>query len=111
MRRLNTHDIFVGMRLVKVAGVKEVLQDVAKNGGKDDFKVGFELIADIIGNCGEPKAEKTMLELLSGPLEISVEDLSKMDFLELIEKIKELGEVVGKEDWISFFDSVLKVMR
>lgn len=116
MRALQTHDIFKAMGVIKHLGVqdeiKKIALDMEKNKKKaDQREVGIELIMRVIGNASDPKAEQSLYEFLAGPLEINPEDISTMDPVALVEKIKELSNYVDAESWKSFFKSVASLMR
>lgn len=113
MRRLNGQDLICGCRLVRYAKIKEALAGIVNmiRSGAKDTVVGFELIVEVLGNLSDPEAEKALWAFLAGPLEMDPQELAKTDALEIFDKVEALGEVIGKDDWLAFFERLSKMMR
>lgn len=114
MRGLQTHDVFVALKIANSAGIKEEFQKMAlkvtENSKIDERKIGLEFLMNILGNCADDKTEALIYDFLGNILEIAPGDIKVMNPLELIEKIKELQTVISIEEWKSFFQSVAQVL-
>lgn len=100
MRKLQTSDVFELARLIKRAGIKDELKDVALKANKEDIEgTGFDLIFGVVEKLTEQKVEDDLYKFLSGPLEESPEEVKVMDPLELVEKIMRIADM---EKWKAF---------
>ena len=115
MRNLNTSDIFRAMRVVKAAKIRNEIKLIALQMTEEKEikveEVGVDLFLSIIEGLSEVNSEEMMYEFLAGPLEVGKEDIAKMDVAELIQKIKELGEMQGEEGWKGFFKLLRDLIR
>lgn len=114
MRKLQTHDVFMALKLIRAAGVKDevramvqMVETKEKNGQKFNIRdAGMEFIFGLLEKFAGTESENAFYELLSGPLEIDVEEIKTMDPLDLVEKIQGLQEVIDGERFKNFFKSV-----
>lgn len=114
MRKLQTHDVFMALKLVRAAGVKDEVSRIfkltevmEKQGKKISIRdVGIEFILGVMEKLAGTESENAFYELLAGPLEIEVEEIKTMDPLDLIEKVQGLQEVIDGERIKNFFKSV-----
>lgn len=109
MRKLQTHDVFMAMKLVRVANIRdefEKIQKLASKKGANVNDIGYEFIFGVIEKLSGTEAENAFYELLAGPLEMDANDIKTMDPLELINTIKAMSEVINVEEWSAFFKSV-----
>ena len=117
MRQLKSTDIFAALRVVKEIGIKEEMKDLAQaiqKGPVSEQKqreMGVELIMGILGNAGSQQAENAVFRFLSGPTEISVEELRDMDALDFVKKIGDLATSIDIEAWKAFFTSLVGQMK
>lgn len=115
MRRLKSCDVFTAMRLIKAAGVKEEFERVAlyvRQAGKLNVnELGAELIFSVIEGLASAGAEQKFYEFVSGPLEMSAEEVKEMELFDLIDMIKSYKDVEDPERLKAFFDSVAAIMR
>ena len=119
MRKLQTHDVFMALKVVRAAGVREEVKRVAlltklkeKNGEEIKLEdIGVDFILGCIEKLSGTESEYAIYDLLSGPLEMHPEEIMVMDPLELIEKITGLKEVIDMEAMKSFFKSVAALME
>lgn len=116
MRKLKAEDLFAALRVVKAVGVKDEVVALAsamkeKTDKKTQEQVGTELILGVLANCGDEAAEMAFYKFLSGPTEVSVPDLRKMDLMEFAELIKELVVETDIEAWKGFFGSLAGVLK
>lgn len=113
MRNLQTHDVFMALKIANSTGLKEEFKriaiNVSNNANADEKEIGLDLIFTLLGRCADDKTEKLIYEFLGGILEIDPNEIKTMNPLELIEKIKELNTVIPVEEWKSFFQSFLQV--
>lgn len=114
MRNLQTHDVFVALKIANSAGIKEEFQKMAlmASEGKNinEREIGISFIMTILGHCAEEQTERLIYDFLGGILEISPADIRTMNPLELVEKIKALKEVISVDEWKAFFQSVSQVL-
>lgn len=114
MRGLQTADIFTAARIVKSAQIAdEVKVMAAAMDEKKDVSVldfGVEMVVRVFEKLVGTESEKAIYKFLSGPLEIPEKDIAKMDPIDLIDKIKELQEVIDVERWKSFFVQLSKFL-
>lgn len=114
MRKLQTHDVFMGLKLVRAAGVKDEVSRIFKlmeTKKKEEEKVsirdvGLEFILGVMEKLAGTESENAFYELLAGPLEIEAEEIKTMDPLDLIDKVQGLQEVIDGEKLKNFFKSV-----
>lgn len=101
MRKLQTSDVFELARLVKKINIKEELKEVAMkaNADSDVYSVGFEMIFSLMEKFAENNSEEALYEFLSGPLEISKEEIKVMDPLDLVEKLSKIADI---DRWKAF---------
>ena len=104
MKSFTANDLFKAMRLVKHSGVREdiksILSGIADGKDVDLEKVGLDAIMSAVFAFAEEGIQNELYELLSGPWEMSVEEIGTMSLTALCEKIK---ETVKSEDLRSFF--------
>lgn len=115
MRNLQTHDIFVAMKVVNSVGVAEEIKRVAllvaEKKETNVNKIGVELLFNIMAKCANDETENLFYEFLGGILEMDMNDIKVMDPMKLIENIKKLKEVISVEQWKAFFQSLLNLIR
>jgi len=114
MRGLQTTDIFTAARIVKSAKIADEVKVIAA--AMDDKKevsvldFGVEFIVAVFEKLVGTESEKAIYKFLSGPLEIPEKEIAKMDPIDLIDKIRELREVVDVERWKRFFEQLSKFL-
>lgn len=110
MRKLQTIDLFNALRLIKRADLKEELKPVLAKAANGEFTaqdMGIEAIIDFIGIMTEKKAEYAIYEVLSGPFEMTAEDVGAMDLTLFIDNL----EVLAKENNLrTFFQALFGLM-
>lgn len=95
MRRLTTPDIFAAARAVMGCGLREELRkkirDIAKGDGElslDDIGIDTVLLA--MEALTTKDAEKTVYEVLSGPFEMTAEEVEAMPLDEMLANLETL---------------------
>ena len=115
MRNLQTHDIFVAMKVVNSVGVADEIKRVAlmvsEKKEVNIDKIGIEFLFSIMAKCANDNTENLIYEFLGGILEMDPKDIKVMDPMELVENIKKLNEVISVEQWKAFFQSLLNLIR
>lgn len=116
MRKLENHDLFLFLRVANTVGIKEevlkIANEVKKNGKNVTAEsVGVDFIFNLLAKCGDPTAEKTIYEFLSGILEVSVDELYHGDPLTLMKQLKEYTSLIEVEEWKAFFTSLVGLMK
>ena len=114
MRKLQTHDVFMALKLVKAAGVKDevsriyqIVEVKEKEGKKLNIKdVGIEFVLGLMEKLAGTESENAFYELLAGPLEKEAEEIKTMEPLDLIDEVEKLKEVIDGERFKRFFKSV-----
>lgn len=107
MRNLQTGDLFELVRLINKIGIKEELKEVAMkiDENSSQKQAGFEIIFSLIEKCAEKNSERAFYELLSKPFECSIEEVEKIDPLDLVENILAIASV---EKWKSFLKLAIR---
>jgi len=115
MRKLETHDLFVAMRLVNTSGIKEEFEKMAVKVA--DMKqvnlqeVGISFLISVLSGCSNDSSEKLIYEFLGGILEIAPDEIRKMDPMDLVKNLQELKNVINVEEWKAFFISLRKILH
>ena len=113
MRELQTHDVFVALKVVRAAGVKDEIRKVAALvAEKEKIKiedVGLEFIFGLFEKV--PEAENAIYDLIGGILEIKPSEIRTMNPFELFEKLEQLKEFVSTEQAKRFFKYVAALME
>ena len=107
MRKLNTKDAVNFMRLLKKAGVRQIVVDLledAKNkqGEESVEKIGINAVFALLEGVTTAEAEAELYKFLSGPFEKTPEEIETM---ELIDLINSLGTLAEENDLERFFTS------
>lgn len=95
MRKLNTSDVFAMARVVRASGMREELRALIKRAAESGAKVedvGIDGFLTILEALAEKKAESAIYEALSGPFEVTAQEVSVMQLDELTEKLTQLAE-------------------
>lgn len=116
MRKLNGHDVFMALRVLKKIEIKEELVELAKAvndkaNNLNQTTLGAKLILSVLANCGDEGAEKAFFEFLAGPLESTGEALAGTELTELFTMTGELIQSIDVEEWKAFFTSLVKMLR
>ena len=93
MRKLKTSDIPAFCRCLKKLGMKEKIQNIAKeaNNTQDVWDRGFDLIWDIFDLATEADGEMSLYTFLAGPFEMTPQDVADLDFETLMNNLKQLA--------------------
>lgn len=106
MRKINGHDVFEAMRLIQKSGLKDklapVVAEIAKKGTAvtDAGVIGILTMIEVFGTNG---CERMIWEWLSGPLEVTPEEISVEDLGALADHL----EALGRENNVQHFFAVL----
>lgn len=116
MRKLNGHDVFMALRVLKKIEIKEELVELAKAindkaNNLNQTTLGAKLILSVLANCGDEAAEKAFFEFLAGPLESTGDELASTELTKLFNMTGELIQAMDLEEWKAFFTSVVKMLR
>lgn len=105
MRKLNTQDAFKMARLLKYAGVKEIILDSYKKGKEtiNAQELGVEIIFTLVDSFGDKKVELDFYDLVGGITEKGAEVVMNQDLSATIEDVKAIW---NENDMASFFNSV-----
>lgn len=110
MRKLNTSDIFAALRLIRAANLREEIKPLLKRvseGSASVEDVGIDGIISALEMLAEKKAERAIYEVLSGPLEISPDEVGALDILEFAQKIEQIAK---ENDMKAFFGYVSDIL-
>lgn len=108
MKKANTGDMFKLMRLIdelKISDtVYEMIKEVEEKGTNNVNveRMGFNLIATLISKASTKEAEIKIYDFLSGPFEMTAEEIQCMDYTEFG---KGIGQVLDLNSIIGFFKS------
>lgn len=110
MRSLQTRDIFAMARVVTSLNLKDEIKKIAdkvdKNSNAND--VGYEVIFTIFSKCTDENSEKKIYEFLAGPLEIKVEEVAKLDPVDLVERVLQIADI---DKWKSFLSKASQLIK
>lgn len=108
MRKINTSDAFKAARLIKHAGIKDMILEKYKEGADLQDKsadatrrFGVEIVFQIIDSLAEARMEAEFYDLLGGILE--KQNLAEQPLADTIEDIK---AIFADNDMQAFFSSV-----
>ena len=130
MRKLNITDAFSAYRLIGVLGYRNMLVETTnaydhfqrevkrrkKRGEKIDEdamlkQAGVVVIAKIMDAISADKRfEKAFYEFVSGPLEMSVEDIKQLQPVKFFNLLIELAKNEGVDEIKAFFKSLLSLI-
>ena len=112
MRSLNNSDLFNFARLIKKARIKDEVKELTLSINSIDEinteSFGYDVLFTIIEAAAEKDTEQYVYEFLSGPLEMTPEELAKADPVETIEKVMKIADV---EKWKAFFTSAANLTK
>lgn len=111
MRKLNTQDIFIALRLVKELNLKTELKNLVesvRSASGDVEEAGVLGILQVLEFVSEKQCERAFYEFLSGPLELNPDDIAEMDLQTLVDNLSKLAE---ENDLKRFFTSFLGMMK
>ena len=110
MRKLKTSDIPVLCRCVKRLGLKDEIKKIANEAdtAKEAFDKGFDLFWNLFDIATEKEGEIYLYEFLSGPFEMTPEEVRDLDMDILIENIKQL---ISENNLSAFFKFAAASMK
>lgn len=112
MRKLNTADLFSAARAVKSSGLRQELQTyiktLATSGNELDVEnVGISTILQIIEVFAEKSCEAAIYEVLSGPFELSAEEVGKLDLDAFMDGLEFIAHDGGLSDFFRRLSGIL----
>lgn len=110
MRKLKTSDIPAACRCLKKLGLKEKVQEIAKNSNtaKDAWQKGFDLLWNVFDLATEAQGERHLYEFLSGPFEMTADEVADLEIKALFDNLKQMAE---ENDLAGFFKSAGALMK
>ena len=110
MRKLKTSDIPAACRCLKKLGLKDQIREIAQNsdGIKDAWSKGFDLLWNVFDIATESEGEHHLYAFLSGPFEMTAEEVADLELPTLFANLKQLA---AENDLTDFFRSAGKLMR
>lgn len=106
MRKLKTADVFVALRAIKSAGLREELKPVLSRAASGEMSVedvGIDGFLSLLEMLSERKAEQAIYEVLAGPIEVEAKAVADMDLPDLAACLKQIAQ---ENDLKSFFGYV-----
>lgn len=109
MRRAKTADMFKFVRLVVDLKIKDefysLVDDIEKrqkeNKPVDIDKEGFKLVYSIISMASTEEAEQRIYDFLSGPFEMTPEEVKNLDYIEFMEALKKTIDIKALIDFFA----------
>ena len=111
MRKLNTRDVVMGVRLIKKRQLKETLEQVVNEAvekGKTERMTGIDVIFTMIESMVGTDDGRELYEWISGPLECTADEVEKMELVTLIDSLIQAASV---EEWRDFFGRLDSSLR
>jgi hypothetical protein len=104
MRKLKTSDIPAFCRCLKAIGIKSEIESITKKADniKDAWAQGFELIYNIFDKATEVNGEKELYKFLSGPFEMTAQEVENLEISVFFDMIKQLA---SENNLAGFFKS------
>lgn len=111
MRELQAKDVFVALRLFKAMDLNAMLTKLSKATITDENEMGAFVIGEVLSGLANPDAEKHFYSFMGNILELSPNEVEKMNPMELLEKAKELKTIIKGDDWKNFFAQVFALLK
>lgn len=111
MRKLNTQDVFIALRLVKELNLKTELKNLVesvRSASGDVEEAGALGIIKVLEFVSEKQCETAFYRFLAGPFQCTPEEIPIMDLHTLIDNLLLLAE---ENDLKRFFISFLGMMK
>ena len=110
MRKLKTADIPVLSRCLKRLGLKEQFRELAlkANSVTDMWADGFDFVWNLFDAATERPGETALYEFLSGPFEMTPEQVADLNLDVLIENLQKL---VKENNIGTFFSIAARLMK
>lgn len=110
MRKLKTADIPAFCRGIKKLGLKDQIKDIAQkaNTAQDVWDFGFDFVWQLFDIATEKHGEAVIYEFLSGPFEMTPEQVGDLDLDVLMANLKQMAE---ENNLLGFFKSAAASMR
>ena len=110
MRKLKTSDIPAACRCLKKLGLRDRVQEIAKNSdsAKDAWDKGFDLLWSVFDLATEQEGEQQLYAFLAGPFEMTPAEVADMEIPALFDSLKQMAE---ENDLAGFFKSVQALMK
>ena len=110
MRKLKTSDVLAFCRCLKKFGVKEKIQNIAKDAdsAKDVWDKGFDMMWSIFDLATEAEGENILYEFLAGPFEMSAQEVADLELDTLFDNLKQLA---AENNLTVFFKSAARSMK
>lgn len=110
MRKLNTSDVFALARIVRTSGVRDELRPLIKAAAESSRPaedVGIDGFLCILYALTEQKTEQAIYSVLSGPFEMTAEEVKTLPLDQLMEQ---LNTLVAENNLKHFFDCVSRIL-
>lgn len=103
MRKLILDDTFNAAGLIEIFQLPEVYARLAKADRSDPTGFAIQALIVFMKQAGTEENRKKIYDFLSGPFEVSAEELKNMPLLDVAKGIVEIASV---DDWKAFLKSV-----
>ena len=109
MRNLKTRDLPAFCRAVKKIGLKEQFRKIAMEADtvKDIPVLGIDFVWELFDAATEQDGENALYDFLSGPFEMTAEEVADLDLDKLFDGLRQL---VADSNLLGFFKSAAKLM-
>lgn len=110
MRKLKTSDIPAFCRCLKNIGIKDEIRAIAEKSSnvKDAWGKGFDLIYNIFDLATEKSGEQELYIFLSGPLEMTAQEVADLELDKFMELIKQFA---AENNLAAFFKSAAALTK
>lgn len=110
MRKLNTSDVFALARVIRASGIRDELRPLIRRASESNAPVedvGIDGFMTIMEALAERKAENAIYEALSGPFEVSAEDIANMPLPQMVEKLSALAQENELKSFFGYVSGIL----
>jgi hypothetical protein len=106
MRKLQTPDVFNALRAISKANLKEEIKPIIKKAIEEKMNIedaGIEGVLSMLDFLSQHKCEQAFYEVLSGPFEMTADEVKKLDLVIFVDNI----ETLSKENDLKRFFTLL----
>lgn len=110
MRKLKTADIPAFARCIKRIGAKDLVKAIAQkaDNAEDVWALGFDALWDLFDLATEREGEYHIYEFLSGPFEMTPQEVENLDMEILVGNLRQMAE---ENNLSGFFKSAAGLMK
>jgi len=108
MSKLNTADVFAGIRLLKKLGAVELITKITEE-SKDltADELGKKIIYALLDAATEEQGEAELYKFLSHPFGVPADQIAELDADVFLQKLKDSANL---REWVDFFQHAVSML-